>query len=463
MDLQEEFHSSLADQGFKKAVPPGEYISQYSFEGAPDFATKPLPPIPTKVQRKASKMKESDQSYIPRPENQHLPTSPDFAEDSIRPRLESNNNSSLATNQYPQSLPPPPKPPMSNSNRKILQLTGHDPRYDRTIPQHSELFESSSSASSSSGSVYSQPDRVAKEMTQPIPDKRSSTHSEPVPTIIGTTHLKSSSYNTMGQGIRAYYLTIKEQELQKSKDPRKNLGRTFSTEHLTIEDFLHETKPRTGSESEDDRNRIKNPNSQHLVPQPLAIRSKPKREYSGDKGSILASARDSMAWGIDALTSPTISKHPPIPEESSMQPVTPRVIRRKPDKEMLKSPLKLNSTSPQSETSNERLSRKFSRTMKRLSGSKAPPRPTVISNVARAPEGPDTPAPKSGISVRSPVEALQYGNEHFQEAYAKAKKSLRIKTAEEKRRESLKKKIVVVGMSDQSPGEVLILLVMDKC
>lgn len=78
----------------------------------------------------------------------------------------------------------------------------------------------------------------------------------------------------------------------------------------------------------------------------------------------------------------------------------------------------------------------------------------VISNARRESDGPDTPVPQSsrvgswGLPVGNIVES---GNEHFQEVYSKAKKSLKIKSAEEKKRDSMKKKIVMVGISDQSP------------
>jgi hypothetical protein len=60
---------------------------------------------------------------------------------------------------------------------------------------------------------------------------------------------------------------------------------------------------------------------------------------------------------------------------------------------------------------------------------------------------------KSGFTDLLPsAKLLQKGNEHFHEVIGKAKNAVHIKTAEEKRREDLKQKIMVVGVTDQTPG-----------
>jgi len=78
-----------------------------------------------------------------------------------------------------------------------------------------------------------------------------------------------------------------------------------------------------------------------------------------------------------------------------------------------------------------------------------------MSNGAKRPNGPDTPHPnKSTFKGFFPsVETtMQKGGVHIQEAVTKAKKTVRFKTSEQRKRESLKKSIVYVGISDQSPG-----------
>lgn len=64
---------------------------------------------------------------------------------------------------------------------------------------------------------------------------------------------------------------------------------------------------------------------------------------------------------------------------------------------------------------------------------------STIKNGERDATGPDTPLPtKPGFNM--------------QEVYTNARKTLSIKTAEEKKRDSLRRKIVVVGLTDQGPG-----------
>src|SRR4051812_19646168 len=73
--------------------------------------------------------------------------------ENTRPELRGKSKSSPGT--FPPVLPKPPKPPMSKSNQKVLQLTGHDMKYDRAlVEERSEFLVSGDS--SSSGSVYSQ-------------------------------------------------------------------------------------------------------------------------------------------------------------------------------------------------------------------------------------------------------------------------------------------------------------------
>jgi hypothetical protein len=76
----------------------------------------------------------------------------------------------------------------------------------------------------------------------------------------------------------------------------------------------------------------------------------------------------------------------------------------------------------------------------------------MIPNWARKADGPDTPIlPKTGLMVFLPtveVNVMEKGNE----LVAKAKKSVKIKSGQERRRDDLRKKIVVIGITDQSPG-----------
>lgn len=136
------------------------------------------------------------------------------------------------------------------------------------------------------------------------------------------------------------------------------------------------------------------------------------------------------------------------------------------DKYSLKSPLALgtNRSQPAAEGSGSKVRKRFSGAFKRLSGGKSTTtKPIIIPNSARAPDGPDTPLPgKSGSLATIPpvdlTEYVQYSNEKLQAVYERAKKSLKIKTSDERRRESLKEKIVIVGNTDRGKDLLNLLL-----
>ena len=190
-----------------------------------------------------------------------------------------------------------------------------------------------------------------------------------------------------------------------------------------------------------------------------------------EKHSLLANARDSLNWGIDALTSSN-PKHAispsPVPEEWN---VSPKGISMpapsKPKRKRLgsgnyppKSPFPFTPTNESVEPGEpgRKFRKGFSGALRRVSGASKPSatRKTIIPNSQRAHDGPDTPMPlkSPGLMSFMKEEVMSVGNinVHFQEVVAKAKQGMAIKGATEKRRESLKKKIVVLGMTDQSPG-----------
>jgi hypothetical protein len=233
------------------------------------------------------------------------------------------------------------------------------------------------------------------------------------------------------------------------------------------------------------------------VPKPLVLRNKkpslpkvkpPKRT------SLLTQVKENFSTGINEITSPTKSKHFVVPswqaispskskhpntpttphtrftldddEESpdaGPSPLTPIKTKRRifgSGKHPLKSPFPFSnfvessdSEDAETESSNmntkpegKRFSKRLSGAMRRVSGSpRNPPirSTSMIINNQRAASGPDTPLPtKPGF------------NDHIQGVYETAKKTLNIRTTEEKNREELKKKIVVIGVTDQSPGMI---------
>lgn len=105
--------------------------------------------------------------------------------------------------------------------------------------------------------------------------------------------------------------------------------------------------------------------------------------------------------------------------------------------------------SPSSESRfRSKISEAFKKSLSTRRGSQTNNKQLVISNKARKGSGPDTPV----VAKSSFVETIHKGNEQLQEIIEKTKKSV-LRTAEERRRDELKKKIHVVGIGDQSPGD----------
>lgn len=363
----------------------------------------------------------------------------------------------------------------SNSHKKIRQLTGHD------------VSEISSMSRASSMSAYSQSENESERKAKDSVEQRSNKPTQkPAPEIMGDTYLKSTTYHAgdkkKGRALPdppAPPTPPKKDSARFAKfsapltTPSTSVPRTNSNEPLTMRQMLEETRKQY-----DEKNKVtaqystnmNDPYLQHLVPPPLTLRPKNVQVEGVNDENITTSPTkkksallSSFHAGIDAITSPTSRNKPPtIPEHGVMSPPPPLRQKHKRDINPSSSPSH-SQTSDREQSGHRPFGRKFSlRSMKRLSGGKISPRQTIISNAARKSDGPDTPVLVSdssrhgGLRMSFPGEVIQSGNEHFQEVYARAKKSLRIKSADEKRRESIKKKISVVGVADQSPGEYLL-------
>jgi hypothetical protein len=345
------------------------------------------------------------------------------------------SKSSSPSKSNPQGLPPPPKPPMTKSATKILQLTGHDVRHDRALQEeHSEFLDDSSS-----GSAYSQPEDGGP-WRQTAKTPPSKTSAPQLPGEIDASYLQPTSYHASDE------IQAPAKSTRPALEQIQPAVRTYSTEPITLKSFIRETQSDThhrGRKSPQYGHRTSDLQSSNLRPAPLNVPSKselkiasePQSAESRRRSSILSNARESFALGVKELQGPVIrSKEPAIPED---------VVTESP-------------STPQEQVPRKRNFGRISNPWKRISGASVSPTKTtnIISNAARAPEGPDTPVvrrsdhfPNIDIS-----ETAHHKNEHFQEVYERAKKSLRIKSSDEKRREELKKKIVVVGITDQSPG-----------
>lgn len=237
-----------------------------------------------------------------------------------------------------------------------------------------------------------------------------------------------------------------------SEERRGGLGRTYSTEPLSLKSFMKDSKknphanrvyvspPKHGLRRTDI-------NISDLIPEPLSLQQKAVSEWESKpfsglrrRSSVLSRARESFALGMRELQGPIIrSKEPTILEDCAMgattTPITPKATSGLMRSDSI---------------------RRIQGAVKRISSSKTAPAQTstIIPNAERKIDGPDTPVvkrsePFMNIDIYG---TAHHSNEHFQEVYERAKKSLRMKSSEDKRRESLKKKIVVIGITDQSPG-----------
>lgn len=100
-----------------------------------------------------------------------------------------------------------------------------------------------------------------------------------------------------------------------------------------------------------------------------------------------------------------------------------------------------------------RLSHAFSH---RFSGSQKSPTISakIISNYARDSEGPDTrmPMKPEAMGVMSPTSIFHKSTLQFRDALEKAKRTAKIRSKDEKKRDQLRRQIVFVGAAKQAPG-----------
>jgi hypothetical protein len=221
----------------------------------------------------------------------------------------------------------------------------------------------------------------------------------------------------------------------------------------------------------------------NYTPQPLAIRSKgfhglhrsmsQLSDHSSD-GGTMSNARDCVVSHIGSMPSPfKVPSRPSVifkekAATSTIQvPPTEHNTRKRSlsgSKHPLKSPFPFISPPHKKAHSDESLNPKQSKFVRRISNSfknfsRSRHSPIIdsriISNHARTGDGPDTPMPtKTGLmGIISPTAVLfQRGTLQIQDAMRKAKRITRVMSRDERRRDKLRKKIVVVGMADPSPA-----------
>ncbi|KAH7417197.1 hypothetical protein BKA64DRAFT_701981 [Cadophora sp. MPI-SDFR-AT-0126] len=277
-----------------------------------------------------------------------------------------------------------------------------------------------------------------------------------------------------------------------------------SNEITTLPEILAQERLRYDEESENDAlsaYKTSIPIIPTIVPSPQSMTSKTPNRKAKERikpkhitvmkektPSLFRTARDSLEWGIhdpSTSSSPSKSKHTTTPVSpmftmesdhltlspplGSPLPEMPKLGSRRKRfgagaKHPLKSPFPFHARggaiverdeeadSMPSPSTSRTFKRSFSSTFKHLSptapSSKSRPGPPsskkyIISNAARRADGPATPMP--------PKHGFMEGVMRGKEVLEKVGKSVVGTSKEEKRRESLKKRIVVVGVTDQSP------------
>lgn len=468
------FATTLSRHDLEKTATPGQTVAPPSN----DYQRKDLPPIPqTNARRPMSD--QSSEHYDPRGKNISYSQDNDRIGGAARPligskshslpesvsRLQHSSNRRPSGHSPKKGLRPPPPPPMSRSARKIMQLTGFDPSFDQGTRSH---YSVSPDSSDSEGSQYSQPESAPQEYVPPQGQWTAFTRAE-----LGGNYLQSSFYSANDRSASISDMSIAavaaasasatslrvRDRAPKKKQQGTNLTEEDSADNLTNEELMavemarYAQQKRThfddefegdiggryGHEMDAERG--------DLVPPPLATGPKSRLH---DENKILDRLYTDphLPTGMPYDGMPVCSRTPPVPQRST---------NRKgfgTGRHPMKSPFPFTTPKDLGGESEQRFKKRFSGAMKRLSGGRN--YPEKQANRQRDAGEPNTLLP-SNSGFKRPFfppapDILQNAPEHFQDAVEKARKSLKIKTADEKRREDLKKQIVVVGITDQSPG-----------
>jgi hypothetical protein len=480
--------TSLSRLGLEKAVAPGQTITP----PVNDYQTSDLPPIP----------KASGWSNLSRPLSDQSPGGFDSKNKNIfyshhnnridgisRPPISSKSHSLPEPVSRPthspnrrssrdnskKVLPPPPPPPMSKSAQKILQLTGFDPSFDE---EPKSYYSVSPESSESSGSQYSQPESEPQGYGDIHPRHWAATYTRGEPSAV---YLQSSLYNASERSasisdmsfaavaaasVSATSFRVRDR-LAKQGQKGPDLDGEDSTDNLTNEKFMavemgrYARQKRNHFDDDFDRDirsryqyELTDTDRKELVAEPLTIM--PRLEINSKNSRL-----ERHYTNPRSPTGYPYSEMPVYSRISALPAQRPKNERRfGTGKHPVKSQFPFNTQKGPGAREPEQIFRKkVSRAMKRLSGGKIPPvKQTVITNREIEAGGPVTILPSNSRfkSFLPSQDILHKGNEQLQDAVDKARKSLKIKTADEKRREDLKKQIVFVGVTDQSPGMYLL-------
>ncbi|RDL36851.1 uncharacterized protein BP5553_06203 [Venustampulla echinocandica] len=387
-----------------------------------------------------------------------------------------------------------PSPFELGSPRYVFQWT--DPKCEMKLlkeyhPPVSHMSDDSSSAySQSSGFEHNNANRLSSQRSGSVPWFQSNTAGH---------HFSSSSTVQDKQSAPSPTRSIRYRDRvgdmfrsRKPRSPAENNRPAGEGELSTLQEMLEEEQKKHENTIRNDPRRSRGFTESELDlggDRPLTIRT---RQLSTDlqspkRSSMLTNMRESFSRGMEEISSPNQSKNFSTPtftspsnsnhskvaftrnvslsqgrddspnDMTSPRPSLPHQAKRSfgSGRHPLKTPFPFAAIQEHSSSEDEaikshstpgKFNRKLSDAVKSISKSRStrdsPVRKkNVIPNRQRTPNGPDTPLPMvSGFS------------EQISEAVATAKKSLHVKSSDEKKRECLKKKIVVLGITDQNPG-----------
>lgn len=379
-----------------------------------------------------------------------------------------------------RTLPPPPDPPLTKSATKVMQRTGYDPTMEiREGRSRQSSLHIAIDDSDSSGSIYSQEDSINSHMAHQSQTIGSAPVS-PMQRDEGISYF--SNYISSNTPSPA---TSSPRSLVISSEYKERVSR-FMQGHLEDQNASHgfpcanDLEDLIGQEGlrYDNQNgreyplRYKGHNDDiPLMPLPLSLPTKRSRQSYFYESPGDWESGTPVAPFFSSEEQPSLNRPSTVSYTSSMAP--PNIIipeSNKPwkrdfsnDQHSLKSPFPFLSTnkipdSPRATGPTGSLGERLSGAIKRLSGgTKMSPTEgnEIIYNASRSATGPDTPMPrKSGfMGIKGAPDLIQKGNEHFHEAVEKVK--LKVNKKERRRRE-LKKQILVVGIMDQTPGQLLL-------
>jgi hypothetical protein len=375
----------------------------------------------------------------------------------------------------------PPMPPMSKSATKVMQFTGRDPSMEiREGTRQRSPLQITTDESDSSGSTYSQ-DGQNSTASLPV------TSLQPAPAHDSQLYLKSSTCSSSSSShsdpdsisSQAYRERVSRFMAGHIGEPSPPTNTRDAIEGLT--DQKRATYEQQQGKSGTPVHHETDHEDHVLIPAPLTIRTKKDghnyfSEDSGESGAgsytnvqkavdwnILRTPSPQKQYGLHNTEAVSFAPAPATRTQSSPLPSSDQKHNKRgfsSGKHPLKSPFPFlfHSThkSPDSPNSASALGGKLSGALRRVSGTKTTSSTNKIDttpNTKRTATDPDTPTPKKSsggfMGLKGTPDVLQKGNEHFHEVVEKAKLSMNKK---EKRRQELKKRIIVVGITDQTPG-----------